>query len=97
MVETTVNLEQLFAKPPETAKHSGCGSCGIGSVLATEKSCGNGLAKIYPTTAVRFGYMRYIGEFSHLPDMHFTWGARGVSQTKRGIEISAQVSLTCNG
>ncbi len=97
MVETTVNLEQLFAKPPETVKHGGCGSCGSGSGLASEKSCGNGLEKIYPTTAVRFGYMRYIGEFSHLPDMKFTCGARVVIQTKRGIEIGEQVSLTCNG
>jgi cell fate regulator YaaT (PSP1 superfamily) len=59
--------------------------------------CGNGLEKIYPTTAVRFGYMRYIGEFSHPPELKFTCGAKMVVQTQRGIELGEQVSLTCTG
>ena len=97
MVESTINLEQLFAEPPEEPKHGGCSSCGTGKALASEIRCGNGLEKIYPTTAARFGYMRYIGEFSHPADMRFSCGAKVIIQTKRGIELGEQVSLTCNG
>lgn len=97
MVEATISLEQfLAAPPPEPDKHGGCGSCGTGHGGGGSK-CGNGLEKIYPTTAVRFGYMRYIGEFSHVPDLKFTCGAKVVIQTRRGIEIGEQVSLTCGG
>lgn len=94
MVESTISLEQLADEP---ASHGGCGSCGSGIAAGKSSSCGNGLEKIYPTTAVRFGYMRYIGEFSHVPDLKFTCGAKVVIQTKRGIEIGEQVSLTCGG
>ncbi|MEK6798659.1 MAG: regulatory iron-sulfur-containing complex subunit RicT [Planctomycetota bacterium] len=97
MVETNISLEELFAQPPEKPQHGGCGSCGSGSAADGLSRCGNGLEKIYPTTAVRFGYLRYIGEFTHAPDMRFTCGAQVVIQTKRGIEIGAQVSLTCGG
>jgi hypothetical protein len=31
--------------------------------------CGNGLEKIYPTCAVRFGFMNEIGEFRYAPGM----------------------------
>ena len=71
---------------------SHCGGC----VSANER-CGNGLEKIYPTTAVRFGAMRHIGEFSYPPDMKFTCGAKVVIATDRGIELGEQVSLTCFG
>ena len=94
MVESSVSLEQFPDDPP--AK-SGCGSCGSGSAAEGLSQCGNGLEKIYPTTAVRFGFMRYIGEFSHPPEMKFTCGASVVIQSKRGIEIGQQVSLTCHG
>ncbi len=92
--QSTISLEQIFATPPEPQKHGGCGSCGSGDAAS---KCGNGLEKIYPTTAVRFGYLRYIGEFTHAPDMKFTCGAKVVIQTRRGIEIGEQVSLTCGG
>ncbi len=59
--------------------------------------CGNGLEKIYPTCAVRYGYMRYIGEFRYAPSMKFACGGKVVIQTNRGIEIGEQVSLTCSG
>lgn len=59
--------------------------------------CGNGLEKIYPTSAVRYGYMNYIGEFRYAPGMLFSCGAKVVIQTQRGIEIGQQVSLTCTG
>ncbi len=59
--------------------------------------CGNGLEKIYPTCAVRYGHMNYIGEFKYAPDMLFNCGAKVVIQTNRGIEIGQQVSLTCSG
>jgi cell fate regulator YaaT (PSP1 superfamily) len=72
----------------------GCSSCRIAGV---KSRCGNGLEKIFPTTAVRFGYMKTVGEFTHHPDMVFSCGAKVVIQTQRGIEIGEQVSLTCNG
>jgi cell fate regulator YaaT (PSP1 superfamily) len=59
--------------------------------------CGNGLEKIYPTCAVRFGYMNYIGEFKYAQGMLFGCGAKVVIQSERGIEIGQQVSLTCTG
>lgn len=59
--------------------------------------CGNGLEKIYPTCAIRYGYMGYIGEFRYAPGMLFGCGAKVVVQTSRGIEIGQQVSLTCTG
>jgi len=69
-----------------------CGGC-----ASANERCGNGLEKIYPTTAVRFGRMRHIGEFSHPADMKFTCGSKVVIATDRGIEIGDQVSLTCFG
>jgi cell fate regulator YaaT (PSP1 superfamily) len=86
--------EDIFATPGAAGRRSGCGSCGTGG---SDERCGNGLEKIYPTTAVRFGFMRYIGEFSHAADMRFTCGAKVVIQTRRGIELGEQVSLSCNG
>lgn len=59
--------------------------------------CGNGLEKIYPTCAVRYGHMNYIGEFKYSPGMLFNCGAKVVIQTNRGIEVGQQVSLTCSG
>ena len=92
-----INLEQFSTVPEGQKEPTGCGSCGAGSALAGQSRCGNGLEKIYPTTAVRLGFMRHIGEFSHAPDMKFTCGAQVVIQSRRGIEIGEQVSLTCNG
>lgn len=98
MVESNeINLDLLFPDPPSGKSHGGCAGCGTGKALADSTRCGNGLEKIYPTTAVRFGFMRYIGEFSHAPDMKFTCGAKVVIQTKRGMELGDQVSLTCHG
>ncbi len=62
---------------------------------AAPSKCGNGLEKIYPSTAVRYGRMNYIGEFTHAPKMQFTCGGKVVIATDRGIEIGQQVSLTC--
>lgn len=71
---------------------SDCGGC-----ANARDRCGNGLEKIYPTTAVRYGRMGLIGEFTHDADVVFTCGAHVVIQTDRGIEVGRQVSLTCNG
>jgi len=62
MVESNISLQQM-SEPEEDGAHSheGCGSCGTGKAMAGLVKCGNGLEKIYPTTAVRYGYMRYIG------------------------------------
>lgn len=92
-----INLEQFSTDTPDQKSHGGCGSCGSGSAIAGQSRCGNGLEKIYASTAVRMGFMRFIGEFSHSPELKFTCGARVVVQTQRGIEIGEQVSLTCNG
>jgi len=59
--------------------------------------CGNGLEKIYPTCAVRYGYMGYIGEFRYSPGQLFNCGGKVVVQTNRGMELGEQVSLTCTG
>lgn len=69
----------------------------VGCSSRPGEKCGNGLEEIYPTTVVRYGCMKHIGEFSYKPKMKFTCGGRVVIQTHRGIEIGEQVSLTCNG
>ncbi|MFQ5461907.1 MAG: stage 0 sporulation family protein [Phycisphaerae bacterium] len=97
MVMTLPDLEAFASTPPGGKAHGGCGSCGTGKAAGDGARCGNGLEKIYPTTAVRFGYMRRIGEFSHAPDMKFTCGCKTVISTRRGIEIGEQVSLSCGG
>lgn len=90
-----ISIDEILQPRPEKSEFGGgCGSCGSGD--STER-CGNGLEKIYPTSAVRFGYLKYIGEFSYAPNMRFTCGAKVVVQTRRGMEIGEQVSLTCNG
>ncbi len=97
MVEPNLALEQFDGGAADVSDHGGCGSCGTGSAVDSLRRCGNGLEKIYPTTAVRYGYMRVVGEFSHPPDMKFSCGCKVVVQTRRGIEIGEQVSLTCGG
>jgi len=97
MVQHTINLEDKIFDTDTDRLNAGCSNCGSGKAGDSGESCGNGLEKIYPTTAVRFGYMRYIGEFTHPPAMKFTCGSRVVVQTRRGIEIGEQVSLTCSG
>ncbi len=97
LVQPSINLEQFDIESPSGRAAGGCASCGLGEPGAGDSRCGNGLEKIYPTTAVRFGYMRYIGEYSHPPDMKFTCGAKIVILSKRGLEIGDQVSLTCSG
>ena len=70
----------------------GCGGC-----ASAKERCGNGLEKIYPTTAVRYGRMGHIGEFSHAPNLKFSCGVHVIISTDRGIEIGEQVGLTCYG
>lgn len=60
-------------------------------------SCGAGLEKVYPRTAVRYGAMGRIGEFDYRRGTVFKCGAKVVISTDRGIELGEQVSLTCNG
>lgn len=73
----------------------GCGSCEANG--GSESKCGNGLEKVYSSTAVRYGYMKHIGEFSYADGMKFTCGAKVVIQTNRGIEIGELVSVSCTG
>jgi len=59
--------------------------------------CGAGLEKIYPASAVRYGAMNWIGEFTYRPGSVFKCGGKVVIETDRGIELGEQVSLSCNG
>lgn len=68
-----------------------------GSSAEPDVRCGNGLEKIYPKTVIRYGYMKYLGEFSYPDRMKFTCGARVVVQTHRGIELGEQMSTSCGG
>lgn len=86
-----VSLPQARAADGENA----AGGCGTSGACGT--SCGAGLEKIYPTTAVRFGAMRWIGEFRYKPGTVFRCGAKVVIETDRGLELGEQVSLTCHG
>ena len=97
MVEPTISLEQFDDEPSEGRSHSGCAACGTGRALADASHSDNGVERTYLTTGVRFGYIRYIGEFTYPPDLRFTCGAKVVIQTQRGIELGEQVSLTCTG
>ncbi|MCG3137878.1 MAG: hypothetical protein HJJLKODD_01733 [Phycisphaerae bacterium] len=69
----------------------------VGCSSDPNSRCGNGLEEIYPTSVVRYGYLKHIGEFTYSPGMKFTCGARVMIQTSRGVEIGQQVSLTCTG
>jgi len=72
------------------------GGCGSGG--CSTGTCGNGLEKVYPTAAVRYGYMKNVGEFRYPDDsMKFGCGASVIIQTGRGIEFGEMVSLTCDG
>lgn len=89
-----VSLPVFEERPSENQVGSDGGCEAAGGEAAR---CGNGLEKVYKTTAVRYGFMKHIGEFSHAETMKFTCGAKVVVQTRRGIEIGQQVSLSCSG
>ncbi|MBU0638215.1 MAG: hypothetical protein KKB50_05060 [Planctomycetes bacterium] len=48
-------------------------------------------------TAVRYGALGWIGEFSFRPTLQLRCGTKVVVQTDRGIELGQQVSLVCPG
>ena len=74
------------------------GGCGSGDAGGGDgPRCGNGLEQVYNTTAVRYGYMKHVGEFTYAHGMQFTCGAKIVIQTGRGIETGELVSLSCTG
>ncbi|GJM25888.1 MAG: hypothetical protein DHS20C16_23030 [Phycisphaerae bacterium] len=88
-----INLPQ-----PDDEKKPAASSCGTGGGCSSGEPCGSGLEKVYPTVAVRYGYMRTVGEFRYAsPDMKFGCGANVIIQTRRGIEYGEMVSLTCDG
>lgn len=79
-------LQVADSHPPQ----AGCGrACGT--------DCGAGLENIYPTTAVRWGAMNWLGEFAYKPGTVFRCGAKVVIATERGTELGQQVSLFCTG
>ena len=69
----------------------------IGESRGCGATCGAGLEEVYPTTAVRYGAMAWLGEFSYRPGTVFKCGAQVVIQSDRGIELGQQVSLYCGG
>lgn len=71
---------------PTPGEPHGCGT-----------QCGAGLEKVYPTTAVRYGAMNWLGEFRYRSGTVFKCGAKVIIQTERGTELGQQVSLSCNG
>ena len=93
MVNAKPGFESLAEEPIASTLCGGCGGCGMGRT-ATDR--GDDTAERILSTGVRFGYMRYIGEFTHASDLIFVPGAKVVIQTKRGIEIGEHVLLTCD-
>jgi cell fate regulator YaaT (PSP1 superfamily) len=92
MVDLSLSLEDLMPSDPEEPVHGGCGRCGSGELSPSA----DGSEPTHLTTAVRFGYMKFIGEFTYARDVRFTNGARVVIQTQRGIELGDQVFLSCS-
>ena len=87
-----INIHNDDANPAKSAAGApNGGGCSSGT-------CGAGLEKVYPTAAVRYGYMKQVGEFRY-PNkgMQFGCGAKVIIQTRRGIELGEMVSLTCEG
>ena len=97
MVQPGPNLDQCDDQPAESRAPGGCAACGSGEAFAESTERGNESGNTLATTAVRFGYLRYIGEFTHSPELRFTCGTKLVVQTKRGIEMGEQVPFTCLG
>jgi len=92
-----MQLPQLADDDGAGRPRCGCGGCGRGEPEGTYRSNGENAERPQRTTGVRFGHMRFIGEFTHAPEMKYTSGARVVVQSQRGIEIGEQVPLTCSG
>ena len=88
-----MSLQEYLAQMPEEIPHAGCGRCGSGATIQVNEDSPDSTL----TTAVRYGYMRYVGEFTHPSDMRFQCGGKLVIQSRRGIELGEQVSLTCSG
>ena len=55
---------------------------------------GSGSEKTCPTTAVRYGCLGCIGEFTHPPNMKFGHDQKVIIKTDRGIELGEQIALT---
>lgn len=95
-----INLYSDDGNPAKSAASVNEGKSGGGcsSGGCSTGTCGAGLEKVYPTAAVRYGYMKHVGEFRYpTRDMQFGCGAKVIIQTRRGIELGEMVSLTCDG
>ena len=58
----------------------------------------NGAAAAPPvpsTVGVRYGFMKYVGEFSFAPQLELDYDSRVVVQTDRGMEMGEVLPLTC--
>jgi len=51
--------------------------------------------KRFPTTAVRYGKMNHLGQFTYPPSINLNCGDYVVVSTDRGIELGQQVELAC--
>ncbi len=58
---------------------------------------GNAVDQAPTTTAVRYGKMGFVGEFSHPPGMEFHCGRKVVIATHRGLEIGQHLGFICSG
>ncbi|MHC4444325.1 MAG: PSP1 domain-containing protein [Planctomycetota bacterium] len=68
-----------------------------GNMADTTERTDNGENKSYPTTAVRYGKMHNVGEFTYPTNLELPHGAKVVVTTDRGIELGEQIDLTCSG
>lgn len=84
-----------YVRPSDEPERPETFFCG-GKATARERS-GNASRKYNPTTAVRYGRMKHIGEFSYPPEMPLPCGGQVVIATDRGIEVGQHVPLTCAG
>ena len=95
MTKTEPTFDSLEVEATPCGMQAGCQRCGSGYAAGVLAESESGDTQF--RTAVRFGYMRYVGEFTHPPEVRYTTAAKVIIQTKRGIELGEQVPLTCNG
>ncbi len=80
-------MTQMAAEPdPTTESHAT-------DTEPPENRGGGRTGKKRATSAVRYGQMGFVGEFTHASDAKCSCGTKVVIQTKRGIEIGQQLPL----
>jgi cell fate regulator YaaT (PSP1 superfamily) len=67
------------------------------SAGGADSSSGEGRERVRPVRVVRYGALRWIGEFSQKPGAFLSPGTKVVIQTDRGIELGEPVGTACAG